>query len=159
MNDSLNYFEIEIVSCGMNSAIGIGLGEFEYPVDRMPGWNPNGIGYHADDGKLYHQRGRGETFGPTCTSGDRMGCGVDFENESSSGYVNVFFTKNGEQVGDLVKMKKPLSGLYSVIGLHTQGAVVQYLSHWHYLPEGVIQSSSCKGIVVQWYNSKDTTLF
>ena len=27
-----------------------------------------------------------------------MGCGVDFNAHYKSGYVNVFFTKNGEQV-------------------------------------------------------------
>ena len=40
----------------------------------------------------------GTEFGPTCTDGDRMGCGVDFTTDRSSGYVNVFFTKNGKQV-------------------------------------------------------------
>ena len=27
-----------------------------------------------------------------------MGCGVDFNTDCGSGYVNVFFTKNGKQV-------------------------------------------------------------
>ena len=58
----------------------------------------NSCGYHADDGNLYHERGVGITFGPTCTDGDRMGCGVDFSTDYGSGYVNVFFTKNGKQV-------------------------------------------------------------
>ena len=40
----------------------------------------------------------GSVFGPTCTDGDRMGCGVDFNTDCGSGYVNVFFTKNGKQV-------------------------------------------------------------
>ena len=40
----------------------------------------------------------GSRLGPTCTDGDRMGCGVDFSAGSSSGYVNVFFTKKGKQV-------------------------------------------------------------
>ena len=67
-------------------------------MSRMPGWNRNSCGYHADDGKLYHERGMGSVFGPTCTDGDRMGCGVDFSTDCGSGYVNVFFTKNGNQV-------------------------------------------------------------
>ena len=41
---------------------------------------------------------RSTKFGPTCTDGDRMCCGVDFSIDRSSGYVNVFFTKNGKQV-------------------------------------------------------------
>ena len=74
------------------------MGERDYPLNRMPGWNQNSCGYHADDGNLFHESGIGTTFGPTCTDGDRMGCGVDFSADSSSGYVNVFFTKNGKQV-------------------------------------------------------------
>ena len=35
----------------------------------MPGWSEDGIGYHADDGHLYHGRGVGSHFGPTCTEG------------------------------------------------------------------------------------------
>ena len=36
----------------------------------MPGWNKDSIGYHADDGKLFHERGFGANFGPTCTTGE-----------------------------------------------------------------------------------------
>ena len=74
------------------------VGEREYPMDRMPGWEQNSCGYHADDGKHFHEDGMGTEFGPTCTDGDRMGCGVDFSTNHSSGYVSVFFTKNGKQV-------------------------------------------------------------
>ena len=78
-------------------------------MDRMPGWDQNSCGYHADDGKLYLESGKGIAFGPTCTDGDRMGCGVDFNAHYNSGYVNVFFTKNGEQArkggrGDAVEV-------------------------------------------------------
>ena len=65
---------------------------------QQPGWKQNSCGYHADDGKLFHGSLRGTEFGPTCTDGDRMGCGVDFSTDRSSGYVNVFFTKNGKRV-------------------------------------------------------------
>ena len=67
-------------------------------MDKQPGWNQNSCGYHADDGNLYHERASGTVFGPACTDGDRMGCGVDFSANQSSSYVNVFFTKNGKQV-------------------------------------------------------------
>ena len=129
MNSTFNYFEYEILSTGVDCAIGIGLGELEYPLNGMPGWNRNGVGYHADDGKLFYQNGHGVEFGPTCTAGDRMGCGVDFGSEDASGYVNVFFTKNGWQVGNLIKIKKPVRGLYPIVGLETQGAQVRYLGH------------------------------
>ena len=130
MHSILNYFEYKIVS-GDTCSIGIGVGSSDYRLDSMPGWGINGIGYHADDGKLFHQNGQGKEFGPTCTVGDRMGCGVDFR----SGQVNVFFTKNGQQVGDVVSFKMPKGGIYPLVGLVDHGEQVQYLGHWHHLPE------------------------
>ena len=64
----------------------------------QPGWRGNSCGYHADDGNLYHKGGIAARFGPMCTDGDRMGCGIDFSTDQSSRGVKVFFTKNGKQV-------------------------------------------------------------
>lgn len=137
MSPILNYYEYQILCRGQKCAIGVGVGEQGYPVDRMPGWNRNGIGYHADDGRLFHQDGFGRAFGPTCTEGDRMGCGIDFDTDCGPGYVHVFFTKNGKQVGDAVKMRRPLHGLYPLIGLHSRGEKVRYLGHWRRVPNGI----------------------
>ena len=137
MSPMLNYYEYEIVSRGMKAAIGVGVGEQGYPLDRMPGWNRNGIGYHADDGRMFYQDGYGKAFGPTCTEGDRMGCGLDFDTDCGQGYINVFFTKNGKQVGDPVRMKRPIYGLYPLIGLHSRGEKVRYLGHWRRTPDGI----------------------
>ena len=132
-----NYFEYRITSAGVECAIAIGVVRRGYPLDRQPGWEYEGIGYHADDGKLFHENGSGRPFGPTCTTGDRMGCGIDFEgDEDSSDYVKVFFTKNGQQVGDFVDFKKPKSGLYPLMGLHSRGEQLQYLGRWNHLPKG-----------------------
>lgn len=73
-----HYFEIEIVEEGSLGALAIGLGKTTYPLHRHPGWNAGGIGYHADDGKLFKGKGHGDEFGPSCTVGDRMGCGIRF---------------------------------------------------------------------------------
>ena len=90
-----NYFEYRITCPGAICAIAIGVVRSNYSLSRLPGWDEEGIGYHADDGRLYYQcQHSRERFGPTCTAGDRMGCGVDFESEDSSDYVKVFFTKN-----------------------------------------------------------------
>ena len=134
MNPMLNYYEYEIVSRGQKCAIGVGVGEFNYPLDRMPGWNRNGVGYHADDGRMFYQDGFGKAYGPLCTEGDRMGCGVDFNSEDQSGCVDVFFTKNGQQVGEPVRIKKPVYGLYPLVGLHSRGEQVRYLGHWRRVP-------------------------
>ena len=131
----LNYFEFKIISSGKDCAIGIGMGADNYPLDDMPGWDYNSIGYHADDGKLFCESGAGTEFGPTCTDGDRMGCGVDFRDEdNSSDWVKVFFTKNSQQVGDAIRIKIPAGGLYPLIGMCSEGERVQYMGHWHFLP-------------------------
>lgn len=139
MSPMFNYFEYEIVDKGRRTAIGIGLGEQKYPLDRMPGWNRNGIGYHADDGRLFHQDGMGRAYGPLCTTGDRMGCGVDFSPEAGANQVSVFFTKNGEQAGEPVRMKRPVFGLYPLIGLHSDGETVRYLGHWRRTPHTITE--------------------
>ncbi len=134
-----NYYEYIILDKGMEASIGIGVAERNYPLHRMPGWNRNGIGYHGDDGKLYHESGGGRRFGPTCTTGDRMGCGIDFDQDYTDGYCYVFFTKNGEQVSDSVRMKRPVHGLYPIIGLHSAGEKVRYLGHWHRQRESLLE--------------------
>lgn len=51
--------------------------------------------------RLYKARPRGMVFGPRCGAGDRMGCGVKFEQlspGSDPSSVPVFFTKNGKEV-------------------------------------------------------------
>lgn len=137
LNPMLNYYEYEILERGQEASIGIGIGQRSYPMSRMPGWNRNSVGYHADDGKLYHENGMGVAFGPTCTKGDRMGCGVDFNSDDGSGHLNVFFTKNNEHIGHLVRMRRPPYGLYPLIGLHSRGEKVRYLGHWCRTPDGV----------------------
>ena len=139
VNPMLNYFEYEILDKGRKCAIGLGFGDKNYPLDRMPGWNRNGIGYHADDGRLFHQDGYGKQFGPTCTEGDRMGCGIDFDRDAGYGYCEVFFTKNGEQVGDVVRMKRPVYGLYPIIGMHSRGEKIRYLGHWRRQRQGLLE--------------------
>ena len=135
MDSTLNYFEFKILSGGKDCALGIGVGASDYPLDRMPGWNLNSIGYHANNGKCFHQCGHGIEFGPACAVGDRMGCGIDFRSDASSSVVNVFFTKNGELVDDAVMINVPAGGLYPLIGICSEGEQVQYLGHWHYLPQ------------------------
>ena len=132
MNPSHNYFECEIISGGKQPAVGVGVGELFHPLYCMPGWKYNGIGYHSDDGKVYNQNGSGAKYGPTCVVGDRMGCGVHFDSESS-GCIDVFFTKNSRQVGDLISFNKPNSGLYLLIGICNVGDKVRYLGLQQFL--------------------------
>ena len=43
-----------------------------YPLDLLPGWTAESVGYHTGDGKLYKGRPRGQPFGPRCEAGDRV---------------------------------------------------------------------------------------
>ena len=65
-----------------------------------------------------------------------MGCGVVFDATFDRGYVKIFFTKNGMQVGQLVKMRLPTNGLYPIIGFSATGGTVKFLGHWKRTPEG-----------------------
>lgn len=73
-------------------------------------------GFHADDGRAFCCQGNGEPFGPTFTSGDVVGCGIDWtdagpprgererngsegKDAALKGGARVFFTKNGEFLG------------------------------------------------------------
>ena len=132
MTAELNYFECEIVNKGLRTALGVGLGDRAYPLDRMPGWNRTGIGYHADDGSMFHETGSGSKYGPICTTGDRMGCGVDFSGKAGFNQAFVFFTKNGKKVGSPVAVNKLKNGFYPIVGLDSPGEQVQYLGHRHW---------------------------
>ena len=41
-------------------------------------WEANSCGYHGDDGLLYRGHCKGEAFGPTYTSGDVVGAGINY---------------------------------------------------------------------------------
>ena len=138
LTPNLNYFEYEIGSRCRECAIGIGVGHTDYPLYQMPGWNKNSVGYHADDGCLFYEQGSGEEFGPTCSAGDQMGCGVDFESARSHDTVIVFFTKNKELIGGRVIFRIPSGGLFPIIGLYSKGESVRYLGHSRQVPRGKV---------------------
>lgn len=141
MSPSLNYFEFLILGEGDRTIIGIGVGERQYGLKELPGFDTDskGMAYHADDGKFFYKGGEGEYLGPRCNTGDRMGCGVVFDAENRDGYVHVFFTRNGCQVGEVLEMKLPPEGLYPLVGLYSPGDQVRYLGHWKRLPDGKSQ--------------------
>ena len=131
INSRYNYFEVKIKTIGCNGtgAISIGVGDIDYPLNKLPGWITYGVGYHSDDGKIFVCEGSGKHSSLTCKEGDRMGCGIDFKESSKS--VEIFFTKNGQHCCEPVKIKLPANGLYPMIGISKTGDRVQYLGHWH----------------------------
>ncbi|OVA16367.1 B30.2/SPRY domain [Macleaya cordata] len=110
------YFEIFVKNAGAKGQIAIGFSSEHFKMRRQPGWEANSYGYHGDDGFLYRGQGKGESFGPTFTSGDTVGGGINYASQEC------FFTKNGELVGKLYKdVKGPL---YPTIAVHSQNEEV-----------------------------------
>jgi hypothetical protein len=73
--------------------IGVGF-SFNYTsLLSLPGWNEHAWGYHGDNGKIYNSKGTGDTYADCFTTGDVIGCGVDFSRSTA------YFTKNGVFLG------------------------------------------------------------
>ena len=83
---------------------------------RLPGWDKNSYGYHGDDGHSFRSSGTGQQYGPTFTTGDVIGCGINLMDGSC------FYTKNGHHLG--VAFKDLPAQLYPTVGLQTPGEVV-----------------------------------
>ncbi|KAI5477184.1 Ran-binding protein [Pseudohyphozyma bogoriensis] len=121
------YFEVHIVNAGAKGFIGVGVSHRSVPLSRLPGWEPNSWGYHADDGFSFSSRGTGVPYGPRCTTGDVVGCGIDFTaHEYHPGEESVagrcFFTKNGEWLGYAFDV---YGKLYPSVGLRTPGEIIR----------------------------------
>ncbi|XP_030375735.1 ran-binding proteins 9/10 homolog isoform X2 [Scaptodrosophila lebanonensis] len=112
----LYYFEVRIISKGRNGYMGIGLTAQQFRMNRLPGWDKQSYGYHGDDGHSFHSSGNGTDYGPTFTTGDIIGCCLDFVNNSC------FYTKNGVNLG--VAFKDLPTKLYPTVGLQTPGEEV-----------------------------------
>lgn len=85
----LYYYEVSIISKGKDGMIGVGFSGASASLEKLPGWEPDSWAYHGDDGKSFCAATPGKPYGPTFTSGDVIGCGINFMKGSA------FFTKNG----------------------------------------------------------------
>lgn len=113
------YFETEIVCKGRDGFISIGLITKASSLKKLVGWENGTIGYHGDDGCAYLGSGKGHSFGPTFTVGDRIGCGVNYLKG------HVFFTKNGCYVGDRrYPLDSSSDALYAAVGLKSKDETV-----------------------------------
>ncbi|XP_074115292.1 ran-binding protein M isoform X2 [Cotesia typhae] len=112
----LYYFEVKIVSKGRDGYMGIGLSAHGVNVNRLPGWDKHSYGYHGDDGHSFCSSGTGQPYGPTFTTGDVIGCGVNLVDNTA------FYTKNGTHLGIAFSDLPP--NLYPTVGLQTPGEVV-----------------------------------
>lgn len=134
----LNYFEIKIIAKGRDSdcpEVGIGVGPSAYHLTSLPGWGKDSVGYHSDDGQIYHSYPYSQRIlGPTSAVGDVMGCGVVFED--LEGHAMVWFTKNGSVVGRPERAKTPPGGLCTMFGSRHGEEEVLYLGHKQWTPAG-----------------------
>ena len=68
---------------------------------------------------LYKGVGNGMPFGPSFTTGDVVGCGIDFYSQI------VFFTKNGVNIGSTeYPLDRNPGPLYCSVGLRTPNETV-----------------------------------
>ncbi|KAJ4842059.1 hypothetical protein Tsubulata_037975 [Turnera subulata] len=111
------YFEIFVKSGGAKGQIAIGFTNESFKMRRQPGWEANSCGYHGDDGHLYRGQGKGEPFGPTYTTNDTVGAGINYASQE------FFFTKNGVVVGAVYKETK--APLFPTVAVHSQNEEVE----------------------------------
>ena len=104
------------MSKGRDGYMGVGLSALGVNMNRLPGWDKNSYGYHGDDGHSFRSSGTGQQYGPTFTTGDVIGCGINLVDGSC------FYTKNGHHLG--VAFKDLPSQLYPTVGLQTPGEVI-----------------------------------
>lgn len=80
------------------------------------GWDKQSYGYHGDDGNSFCSSGNGQSYGPTFTTNDVIGCGVNLVDNTC------FYTKNGHHLGIAFRDLPPK--LYPTVGLQTPGEIV-----------------------------------
>ncbi|KAI6182458.1 hypothetical protein M3Y97_00382200 [Aphelenchoides bicaudatus] len=137
-NCAVYYFEILVVRKGDTGYLGIGLCEKDVNLNRLPGWDAVSYGYHGDDGCFFAASGKGRDYGPKFTTGDIVGCGINFVSRT------IFFTKNGVNIGNAVSgisIEKPL---YATIGMQAKDQIVDTnfgQSKFHYDIEAEIKVS------------------
>ena len=76
------------------SMIAVGFSGQKASLQRLPGWENESWAYHGDDGKSFGGESTGKNYGPTFTTNDVVGCGINFVNGC------IFFTKNGVFLGE-----------------------------------------------------------
>ncbi|CEG84156.1 hypothetical protein RMATCC62417_18001 [Rhizopus microsporus] len=109
------YYEMKVISKGEDGYIGIGFCCAENKTERLPGWDVDSWGYHGDDGHSFAGSGIGQNYGPCFTTGDVIGCGVNFADRSA------FYTKNGKFLGTAFRQIDVSKPLYPSVGLRTTG--------------------------------------
>ncbi|KAK8844546.1 hypothetical protein IAR55_006393 [Kwoniella newhampshirensis] len=112
----VHYYEVLVLDKGLEGFMSVGWTLKGTNSRRLVGWDKGSWGWHGDDGRSFEGQGRGQKFSETWTTGDTVGCGVDF----STG--RAFFTKNGKMLGH--RFSNLGRGLYPAVGLRSVGESV-----------------------------------
>ncbi|OCF30798.1 hypothetical protein I316_07521 [Kwoniella heveanensis BCC8398] len=110
------YYEAEVMDKGVEGFMSVGWMKKGTNLRRLVGWDKGSWGWHGDDGRSFEGQGRGEPFSETWSTGDTVGCGVDFTTGRA------FFTKNGRMMGH--RFSKMAAGLHPAIGLRSVGETI-----------------------------------
>ncbi|KAJ3434217.1 ran-binding protein m [Anaeramoeba flamelloides] len=114
------YFEITILESGDTGAIALGFHPSNGKLNRMPGHGNNSYGYHGDDGYKYGPDCiEGEPFGEPFITDDTIGCGWNIDKNI------IFFTKNGNIIGNAFDGVDPDTLLSPIIGSNSVGARIR----------------------------------
>lgn len=113
------YYEIKILNKGVKGHIGIGFGVRTAKLSKLPGLEKKSWGYHGEDGFSFASEGEGSVYGPKFTTGDIVGCGIDF----STGQA--FFTNNGRLLGPVFNNLTAAGELYPTVGLRTSNESIR----------------------------------
>ncbi|RIB22137.1 concanavalin A-like lectin/glucanase domain-containing protein [Gigaspora rosea] len=113
----LFYFEIDVINNENNGTIAIGFCSRSAEQNKMPGCEKNSWGYHSDDGNFFECSVIDMPYGPTFTTGDTIGCCLNFRNNTA------FYTKNGVNLG--IAFRDLKDNLYPCIGIKSQGASIK----------------------------------
>ncbi|KAL8692549.1 MAG: hypothetical protein Q9218_002442 [Villophora microphyllina] len=111
------YYEVTILSKGKDGMIGIGFSGPKVSLEKLPGWEPDSWGWHGDDGNTFCCQMTGKKYGPIFTTGDVIGCGINFMTGCA------FFTKNGVHQGTAFRDLKDIN-VYPSVGMGRPNAQV-----------------------------------
>ncbi|EKM60372.1 uncharacterized protein PHACADRAFT_246252 [Phanerochaete carnosa HHB-10118-sp] len=118
------YYEVEILQKGAKGHISIGFSSPDVRLSRLPGWEKQSWGYHADDGWSFPGHKDGNSYGPTFDTGDIIGCGIDFTQHRA------FYTKNGAFLGMVFENVGKGIDIYPSVGLrHTSESIRVNFGH------------------------------
>ncbi|KAI8891410.1 SPRY-domain-containing protein [Backusella circina FSU 941] len=109
------YYEIQVNSKGTDGYIAIGLCTASSALNHLPGYDAHSFAYHADSGNILNGNSQSKQCGPTFSSGDTVGCGINFSEKT------IFFTKNGVSLGSAFSLVDVSEPLYPSVGLRTLG--------------------------------------